>query len=173
MNKTHATNGSAEEAAVGSGTGEKGGGGGGGGVGGGVSSGVGASGPSGGANRLKVIDFGSACYEGQTMYSYIQSRFYRSPEVSEVCFDRTSFCSARLGSVAAFRFSGLLKLHSCWFVQSSCPFFYTVLVSVVSSLSPLARPWLYTTHQFFVRERYEDTTVIFVARLAEAFTTNE
>ncbi|CAN0457029.1 unnamed protein product, partial [Ectocarpus sp. 8 AP-2014] len=40
-----------------------------------------ASGPSGGANRLKVIDFGSACFEGQTMYSYIQSRFYRSPEV--------------------------------------------------------------------------------------------
>lgn len=35
-----------------------------------------------GANRLKVIDFGSACYEGQTMYSYIQSRFYRSPEAS-------------------------------------------------------------------------------------------
>ncbi|CAN0445892.1 unnamed protein product, partial [Discosporangium mesarthrocarpum] len=28
-----------------------------------------------------VIDFGSACYEGQTMFSYIQSRFYRSPEV--------------------------------------------------------------------------------------------
>ena len=42
----------------------------------------GAAGPSGSANRLKVIDFGSACYEGQTMYSYIQSRFYRSPEVS-------------------------------------------------------------------------------------------
>ena len=32
-------------------------------------------------NRIKVIDFGSACFEGQTMYSYIQSRFYRSPEV--------------------------------------------------------------------------------------------
>jgi len=30
---------------------------------------------------LKVIDFGSACYEGKTTYSYIQSRFYRSPEV--------------------------------------------------------------------------------------------
>lgn len=43
--------------------------------------GGGGTGPSGGANRLKVIDFGSACYEGQTMYSYIQSRFYRSPEV--------------------------------------------------------------------------------------------
>lgn len=38
-----------------------------------------------GANRLKVIDFGSACYEGQTMYSYIQSRFYRSPEVRPSC----------------------------------------------------------------------------------------
>ena len=30
---------------------------------------------------IKVIDFGSACFETQTMYSYIQSRFYRSPEV--------------------------------------------------------------------------------------------
>ena len=30
---------------------------------------------------IKVIDFGSACFEGRTMYSYIQSRFYRSPEI--------------------------------------------------------------------------------------------
>lgn len=30
---------------------------------------------------IKVIDFGSACFEGKTAYSYIQSRFYRSPEV--------------------------------------------------------------------------------------------
>ena len=30
---------------------------------------------------IKVIDFGSACFENRTMYSYIQSRFYRSPEV--------------------------------------------------------------------------------------------
>lgn len=30
---------------------------------------------------IKVIDFGSACYENQTVYSYIQSRFYRAPEV--------------------------------------------------------------------------------------------
>jgi len=32
-------------------------------------------------NEVKLIDFGSACYEGNTMYTYIQSRFYRSPEV--------------------------------------------------------------------------------------------
>jgi serine/threonine protein kinase len=31
--------------------------------------------------NVKLIDFGSACYEGQTSFSYIQSRFYRSPEV--------------------------------------------------------------------------------------------
>lgn len=30
---------------------------------------------------IKVIDFGSACFSRQTIYSYIQSRFYRSPEV--------------------------------------------------------------------------------------------
>ncbi|XP_063093651.1 dual specificity tyrosine-phosphorylation-regulated kinase 4 [Cavia porcellus] len=30
---------------------------------------------------VKVIDFGSSCYEHQQVYTYIQSRFYRSPEV--------------------------------------------------------------------------------------------
>ncbi|KNC77196.1 CMGC/DYRK/DYRK2 protein kinase [Sphaeroforma arctica JP610] len=30
---------------------------------------------------IKVIDLGSSCYSQETLYSYIQSRFYRSPEV--------------------------------------------------------------------------------------------
>jgi len=30
---------------------------------------------------IKVIDFGSSCYEHQRVYTYIQSRFYRAPEV--------------------------------------------------------------------------------------------
>lgn len=30
---------------------------------------------------IKLIDFGSSCKIGKTMYPYIQSRFYRSPEV--------------------------------------------------------------------------------------------
>mmetsp|Transcript_8080 Transcript_8080/g.16259 ORF Transcript_8080/g.16259 Transcript_8080/m.16259 type:complete len:1277 (-) Transcript_8080:118-3948(-) len=30
---------------------------------------------------IKLIDFGSACFEGSTAHTYIQSRFYRSPEV--------------------------------------------------------------------------------------------
>ncbi|GAA98527.1 hypothetical protein E5Q_05214 [Mixia osmundae IAM 14324] len=30
---------------------------------------------------VKVIDFGSSCFENEKIYTYIQSRFYRSPEV--------------------------------------------------------------------------------------------
>ena len=30
-------------------------------------------------SAIKLIDFGSSCRDGQTVYSYIQSRFYRSP----------------------------------------------------------------------------------------------
>jgi dual specificity tyrosine-phosphorylation-regulated kinase 2/3/4 len=30
---------------------------------------------------IKLVDFGSGCYEHERVYSYIQSRFYRSPEV--------------------------------------------------------------------------------------------
>ena len=30
---------------------------------------------------IKVIDFGSSCFEDERLYTYIQSRFYRSPEV--------------------------------------------------------------------------------------------
>ncbi|RNE99961.1 serine/threonine-protein kinase HSL1,negative regulator of Swe1 kinase [Trypanosoma rangeli] len=30
---------------------------------------------------VKVIDFGSACFENSCIYTYIQSRFYRAPEV--------------------------------------------------------------------------------------------
>jgi serine/threonine protein kinase len=30
---------------------------------------------------LKVIDFGSACFHEKRMYTYIQSRFYRAPEI--------------------------------------------------------------------------------------------
>lgn len=33
------------------------------------------------AVSLQVIDFGSSCFENQRVYTYIQSRFYRAPEV--------------------------------------------------------------------------------------------
>ncbi|XP_061493869.1 dual specificity tyrosine-phosphorylation-regulated kinase 4 [Rhineura floridana] len=37
--------------------------------------------PQPGQISFKVIDFGSSCYEHQRVYTYVQSRFYRSPEV--------------------------------------------------------------------------------------------
>lgn len=30
---------------------------------------------------LKIIDLGSSCYKNQIIYTYIQSRFYRAPEI--------------------------------------------------------------------------------------------
>lgn len=30
---------------------------------------------------VKVIDFGSSCYLNERMYTYIQSRYYRAPEI--------------------------------------------------------------------------------------------
>ena len=35
------------------------------------------------ANRsgIKIIDLGSACYQDERIYTYIQSRFYRAPEI--------------------------------------------------------------------------------------------
>ena len=30
---------------------------------------------------VKLIDFGSSCYESEQLYSYIQSRRYRAPEI--------------------------------------------------------------------------------------------
>ena len=32
-------------------------------------------------SAIKVIDFGTACFENQKIYTYIQSRFYRAPEI--------------------------------------------------------------------------------------------
>ena len=32
-------------------------------------------------SKIKVIDFGSSCYTNKRVYTYIQSRFYRSPEI--------------------------------------------------------------------------------------------
>lgn len=68
---------------------------------------------------IKVIDLGSACHENQTVYTYIQSRFYRSPEVLlglsylfllvPRLFDRYT-CSIdmwSLGCIAAELFLGL------------------------------------------------------------------
>ncbi|KLO05747.1 kinase-like protein [Schizopora paradoxa] len=56
---------------------------------------------------IKVIDFGSACHERQTVYTYIQSRFYRSPEVLLGISYNASIDMWSLGCIAVELFLGL------------------------------------------------------------------
>lgn len=57
--------------------------------------------------QIKVIDFGSACHEHQTLYTYIQSRFYRSPEVLLGLPYSSAIDMWSLGCIAAELFLGL------------------------------------------------------------------
>lgn len=57
--------------------------------------------------QLKLIDFGSACFEKQTVYSYIQSRFYRSPEVLVGYPYKSAIDMWSLGCIGAELFLGL------------------------------------------------------------------
>ncbi|ODQ68188.1 kinase-like protein, partial [Nadsonia fulvescens var. elongata DSM 6958] len=56
---------------------------------------------------IKVIDFGSACHEQQTVYTYIQSRFYRSPEILLGIPYTASIDMWSLGCIIAELFLGL------------------------------------------------------------------
>ncbi|TFL01585.1 kinase-like domain-containing protein [Pterulicium gracile] len=56
---------------------------------------------------IKVIDFGSACHERQTVYTYIQSRFYRSPEVLLGLSYNAAIDMWSLGCIAVELFLGL------------------------------------------------------------------
>lgn len=59
------------------------------------------------SSRIKLIDFGSACIEGKSTFSYIQSRFYRSPEVMIGINYDSAIDMWSLGCVAAELFLGL------------------------------------------------------------------
>ncbi|KAJ3086592.1 dual specificity protein kinase yak1, partial [Physocladia obscura] len=56
---------------------------------------------------IKVIDFGSACHENQTIYTYIQSRFYRAPEVLLGLPYTSSIDMWSLGCITAELYLGL------------------------------------------------------------------
>lgn len=56
---------------------------------------------------IKIIDFGSACDERQTVYTYIQSRFYRSPEVLLGLPYSSAIDMWSLGCIAVELFLGL------------------------------------------------------------------
>ncbi|KAK7005729.1 Serine/threonine-protein kinase ppk15 [Favolaschia claudopus] len=57
--------------------------------------------------QIKVIDFGSTCHERQTVYTYIQSRFYRSPEVLLGMGYNAAIDMWSLGCIAVELFLGL------------------------------------------------------------------
>jgi dual specificity protein kinase YAK1 len=56
---------------------------------------------------IKIVDFGSACKEHQTLYTYVQSRFYRSPEVILGLPYSTSIDAWSLGCIVGELFLGL------------------------------------------------------------------
>lgn len=57
--------------------------------------------------KIRLIDFGSACFEGRSTHTYIQSRFYRSPEVLLGLPYDSSIDMWSLGCVSAELFLGL------------------------------------------------------------------
>lgn len=59
-----------------------------------------------GSSSIKVIDFGSSCYANQRVYTYIQSRFYRSPEVILGLTYGTAIDMWSLGCILAELYTG-------------------------------------------------------------------
>uniref|UniRef100_A0ACB8EBA8 Uncharacterized protein n=1 Tax=Sphaerodactylus townsendi TaxID=933632 RepID=A0ACB8EBA8_9SAUR len=62
--------------------------------------------PQPGQISFKVIDFGSSCFEHQRVYTYVQSRFYRSPEVILGHPYATSIDMWSLGCIMAELYTG-------------------------------------------------------------------
>ena len=58
-------------------------------------------------SAVRVIDFGSSCFEHEKVYTYIQSRFYRSPEVLLGLPYSASIDMWSLGCIAVELFLGL------------------------------------------------------------------
>ncbi|VDM32294.1 unnamed protein product [Hydatigera taeniaeformis] len=59
-----------------------------------------------GRSGIKVIDFGSSCFEDQSIYTYIQSRFYRAPEVILGCKYNSSIDMWSFGCILAELLTG-------------------------------------------------------------------
>jgi len=64
---------------------------------------------------LKIIDFGSSSYQNQKIYTYIQSRYYRAPEVVLGYNNTTAMDMWSFGCIIYELFTGkpLFKAHHC------------------------------------------------------------
>lgn len=59
--------------------------------------------------EVKLIDFGSACFENEKLYTYIQSRFYRAPEVILGNGYSTNIDMWSFGCIIAEIYNGLIN----------------------------------------------------------------
>lgn len=55
---------------------------------------------------IRIIDFGSSCFLGQRIYTYIQSRFYRAPEIILGIPYTTAIDIWSFGAIVAELFTG-------------------------------------------------------------------
>jgi dual specificity tyrosine-phosphorylation-regulated kinase 2/3/4 len=55
---------------------------------------------------IKLIDFGSSCFEADQIYTYIQSRFYRAPEIMLGIRYSTAIDMWSFGCILAELFTG-------------------------------------------------------------------
>lgn len=101
--------------------------------------------------RVKVIDFGSACFKRKAVYTYIQSRFYRSPEVVLGYGYTEAVDMWSLGCVAAELFLGL-------------PLFpaaseFDLLERITETIGPLPRSVLINSRNTSMYYTFEDPNV--------------
>ncbi len=102
---------------------------------------------------LKIIDFGSACHERQTVYTYIQSRFYRAPEILLGIPYTCSIDMWSLGCIVAELFLGLPIFPG----QSE----YNQLSRIIEALG-LPPHWMLemgkNSSRFFTKLKYKSST---------------
>eukprot|EP00002_Diphylleia_rotans_P004357 TRINITY_DN13189_c0_g1_i1.p1 TRINITY_DN13189_c0_g1~~TRINITY_DN13189_c0_g1_i1.p1 ORF type:complete len:984 (-),score=170.12 TRINITY_DN13189_c0_g1_i1:881-3832(-) len=98
--------------------------------------------------RIKVIDFGSSCYFGRTVYSYIQSRFYRSPEVLLGLSYGSTIDMWSLGCIAAELFLGIPLFPGSSAFNQLCR-----IVDMIGSPPSYMLAGGKFTRKFFVEER--------------------
>jgi dual specificity tyrosine-phosphorylation-regulated kinase 2/3/4 len=57
---------------------------------------------------VKIIDFGSSCFEDKKIYNYIQSRYYRAPEVILGCDYGIEIDLWSFGCIVVELYSGII-----------------------------------------------------------------
>lgn len=80
-------------------------------------------------NDCILIDFGSACYFNKTTYPYIQSRYYRSPEVILGCGYSPQIDIWSLGCIAVEVYIYIYIIFFSFFLFFFSSFSFTISIS--------------------------------------------